>query len=201
MPEATRIDFYLDFLSPFGYLARQRVVDMATRHGVSVCYHPVDLVELKKAAGNTGPPNRAIPPKIAYLTEDLQRWARRYGLPMERTLAGANTARMNKGLLLAIDRGEADDYACNAWDLVWRDGQDPGLLETLHELAARQRWSPEELLAFVDGTVAERRYRQEAEDAAGLGVFGVPTFIAAGQMFWGNDRLDFLEEHLSSLHD
>jgi 2-hydroxychromene-2-carboxylate isomerase len=193
------IDFMLDFLSPFGYLARGRLLAIAQKHGARVHYHPIDLVAVKRAVGNTGPSNRDIPAKIAYLTEDLQRWAQRYGLPMVRTLPGANTGRMNRGLLLAMDRDRADDYVRLAWDCVWRDGLDPGLEETLAELCRRLDWERNEFMAFVDGDDAMQRYAAENANALAQGVFGVPTFLVGRQMFWGNDRLDFLEEHLASI--
>lgn len=199
MPSVPTVDFMLDFLSPFGYLARGRLLAIAERYGARVRYHPIDLVAVKRAVGNTGPSNRDIPAKIAYLTDDLQRWARRYDIPMVRTLPGANTGRMNRGLLLATDHDRADDYVRLAWDCVWRDGLDPGLQETLVELCQRLGWEPEEFLAFVDSDATLQRYADENASAIARGVFGVPTFLVGTQMFWGNDRLDFLEEHLAAV--
>jgi 2-hydroxychromene-2-carboxylate isomerase len=123
---APTIDFILDFLSRFGYLARWRLLAIAQKYGARIHHHQIDLVAVKQAVGNMGPANRDIPAKVAYLTDDLQRWARRYGLPMTRTLPGADTGRMNCGLLLAMDRDRADEYARLAWDCVWRDGLYPG---------------------------------------------------------------------------
>lgn len=191
------VDFYLDFISPFGYLARHRLAQMASRHGWDVRYHPLDLPRIKLAAGNNGPSNRQIPPKIRYLTTDLQRWARRYGIPMVEVLPGPDTARVNKGLFLAIDRGVADRYVEEAWNSIWRDGRDPGDEASLAGLATAMGWSAGEFLDFVASAEANQRYEESCDQAIDTGVFGVPTFIADNEIFWGNDRLEFLEDALS----
>src|SRR4051812_4614575 len=121
------IDFYLDFISPFAYLARARFANIAHAHGLSVVYHPVDVFRIKAAVGNTGPSNSKIPAKLAYMTKDRERWADFYGLKIAKTLAGANTDTFNRGLFLAIDRNRADAYVEHALDCIWRDGLDPGL--------------------------------------------------------------------------
>lgn len=199
MKKSVEIDFYLDFMSPFGYLARGALLKVAARHGAEVVYHPVDLVRLKRAAGNTGPSNREIPPKIVYLTEDLQRWAKRYGIKMVRELPGPDSSRLNKGFFFAQGQDQAAEYVRHAWDCVWRDGLDPGLTATVAEAARRMQWNGDDFLAFVASEAAQQRYEVEIAAAIQRGVFGIPTFVIADQMWWGNDRLDFLEEYLASV--
>ncbi|MGE0115055.1 MAG: 2-hydroxychromene-2-carboxylate isomerase [Steroidobacteraceae bacterium] len=198
MPKPVTIDFYLDFMSPFGYLARAALLRIATKYGADIAYHPVNLVRLKRAAGNTGPSNREIPPKIAYLTEDLQRWAKRYGIQMARELAGPDSSRLNKGFFFARDKNQATDYVRHAWDCVWRDGLDPGLTTTVSEAARRMQWNVDDFLAFVESETAQQQYEAENIAAIQRGVFGIPTFVIGDQMWWGNDRLDFLEEYLAA---
>jgi 2-hydroxychromene-2-carboxylate isomerase len=194
--KATRIDFYLDFISPFGYLARHALSAITAKYGAELSYHPVDIVLLKRAAGNTGPSNRDIPAKCAYLTEDIQRWAKRYRIPMARSLPGSDTSRLNKGLFLAQDELRASEYVQHAWECVWRDGLDPGIAKTLAELATRMRWNFADFTAYVESTKAQQRFEDEIRAATRHGVFGVPTFIIGDAMWWGNDRLDFVEQHL-----
>jgi 2-hydroxychromene-2-carboxylate isomerase len=192
------IDFYVDFISPFGYLARHAVLEIAKRYQADVAFHPVDLPRIKRAAGNTGPTNREMPLKYAYLTEDVQRWAQRYRLPVVRHLPGPRTERFNKGIFLAQESGRAEEYVRHAWDCIWRDGLDPGVPESLTEVALRMRWDAAALLNYVDMPSTQERYEEACEAATARGVFGVPTFMIGDLMWWGNDRLDFLEEHLAS---
>ncbi len=192
------IDFYLDFISPFGYLARARLLDMARRHGQPVHYHPVDIHELRRAAGNTGPSNSRIPAKLAYFTKDYQRWAELYGLPIAKGLPGGMTGVVNRGLFRALDRGEGDAYVEQAWDCIWREGRDPGAEATHAEIERRLGWAAGELAAFADDPATVERYAAETAAASARGVFGVPTFFVGEEMWWGNDRLDFIDRHLAS---
>lgn len=192
------IDFYLDFISAFGFLARGRLLEIARKFDQSVAYHPVDIKRIRLAAGNTGPSTSQIPSKLKYMTTDFLRWAEHYGLKMVGTPGGADTGVFNRGLYLAIDRNEADDYVRHAWNCVWRDGLDPGASDSHRELEARMGWRAGELNAFADRQETQDRYAEEIEAASRRGVFGVPTFVIGDDMWWGNDRLDFLERRLAA---
>ena len=115
------VEFFFDIFSPYAYLAFHRLTDIAKSTGTSIIYHPINLVKMKKAAGNTGPPNRAIPPKIKYLNTDLQRWATIYGLPLG-NIKGTESARINKGTFCAMQHGCEHAYLEQAWELVWGVG-------------------------------------------------------------------------------
>jgi len=192
------LDFYLDFISSFGYLARGRLCEIARAHGLEVAYHPTDIHKLRALAGSTGPSNSQIPAKMAYLRKDFLRWADFYGLPMVAQPTGWQTATFNKGLLLASDRGQAEDYARQAYALIWAEGRDPGAEEVVAELESRMGWQAGELAEFAASDAATARYEAETEAASQRGVFGVPTFCIGEEMWWGNDRLDFLERYLAS---
>ncbi len=191
------IDFYLDFISSFGYLARGRLLDIARRFDQTVVYHPVDIKRIRLAAGNTGPSNSAIPAKLKYMTTDFLRWANLYGLKMVSSLGGFDTGVLNRGVYLAIERGQAEAYVEHAWASVWRDGLDPGASSTKADLDAIMGWKAGELDAYANDPTILARYMTEIEGASSRGVFGVPTFMIGDEMWWGNDRLDFLESHLA----
>jgi 2-hydroxychromene-2-carboxylate isomerase len=192
------LDFYLDFISPFGYLARARVLDIAKKHGLTVTYRPIDIFHVKTAAGNTGPSNSQIPAKLAYMTKDRERWADLYGLKIAKTLAGFKTAVYNRGLFLALDRKQADAYVEHAYACVWRDSIDPGAESGERELEKRMGWKVGELSAFANSAEATTRFDAENAAAVKRGVFGVPTFVIGDEMWWGNDRVDFMERWLAA---
>jgi len=192
------IDFYLDFISPYVYLARGRLIDIASRQGCGIAYHPVAIMSLREQVGSTGPSNSQIPAKMAYFAKDYRRWAEYYGLPIAETLAGFDTGELNRGLLLAVDRGEADLYAQLASDCVWRDGKDPAAAASLASIEAEMGWEAGILSDFASSPEAQARYDAETKAASECGVFGVPSFIIGDEMWWGNDRLDFLECHLEA---
>ena len=193
-----RIDFYFDFWSPYAYLASKRLAELAEQQGWTIDYRPIDLTRAKLEAGNTGPPNLAIPPKIRYLMTDLKRWAARYGLPFGGVPKSKDTKRINIGALLAQDRGMARDYVREAFDATWGQGCDPSSDELLTALDAMLGWDADEFLGYIGSSDAEERYEAVFKVAVKRGVFGVPIMLVGDEMWWGNDRLDFLGEFLEA---
>jgi len=193
------IDFYLDFISPFGYLANHRLKEiLAGFPHVQVRHHAIDLPRVKLAAGNNGPTNRQIPPKIRYLTEDLGRWAKLYGMPMVESLAGPDTSTLNKGLYLAIDQGQAQRYVDAAWNAMWGAGIDPATAESRAFVSQAMGWEADTLADFSASGQAQDIYERENVAAIEKGIFGVPIFMIGDEMWWGNDRLDFVERYLQA---
>ena len=191
------IDFYFDFWSPYAYLGSHRIGEIAEKHGCAVNYLPVDIGRVKLAAGNTGPANLEIKPKIRYLMQDLKRWADIYGLAFGAVPKGKDTRRINKGVFFAQERNAARDYVREAYAAVWGQGGDPTSDELLSNLARKMGWDADEFLAYVNSAASDERYEQVYNTAVERGVFGVPITIIDGQMWWGNDRLQFVDEYLT----
>lgn len=189
------VEFFFDFLSPFAYLAHQKLPALASRYGYALRFVPFDLPRAKRAAGNTGPSNREIPVKLRYMTTDMNRWARRYGVPLTFPKSFASE-RINKGTFYAEDRGRVQDYVTAAYTAAWGEGQDMSDSEVLAGVARRLGWPAQEFLAFVDSAPAAERFEASNAEAHRRGVFGTPTFLIGEEMWWGNDRLQFLEEYL-----
>ena len=193
------MEFYFDFLSPFAYLAHDRVCGLARVYGRKLTYIPIDLPAAKIAAGNTGPSNRDIPVKLRYLMTDIDRWAKRVNLPVSFP-ASMDSHRMNAGTFYALDKGLGEKYVREGFNLGWGLGGDIGSDETLTRLAEIMGWSPAEFIEFAGASKALPEYVASNRQAVGKGVFGVPTIIVDDQMWWGNDRLDFVEEYLAEVY-
>lgn len=193
-----RVDFYFDFLSPYAYLAAHRLPDLVERHRGAVEFVPqaIDLVAARFAAGNTGPFNREIPRKIRALTADLRRWANRYGIPLNFP-KGFDTANLNRGHLCAAKESKSFEFLRAGFELVYGEGGDPSDPSLLRQAAARCGLPPEKFLEHLSDPALTSAYDRLNRDAQERGVFGVPTFLVDDQIFWGNDRIDFLEEYLA----
>ncbi len=192
---AEGIRFYFDFISPFSYFAWQRLPKLAAAYGREIEFFPVDLAELKLRAGNTAAPTRMMPMKLKHLKEDQRRWARHYGVPVA-TPAHYDSTLLNKGAFFAKDHGRIEDYLTIVYHRVWGEGASMIDLQML-EHSVKQCGLPfDEFMAFVKSEAAEARYRQITLTAHEAAVFGVPTMITDGQMWWGNDRFHFMEAHL-----
>ena len=192
----SNIDFYFDFLSPYSYLAHCRLPALADKYGYAISYKPIDLKAAKLAAGNTGPATVQMPVKLRYATVDLTRWATKYGAPLAFGKAPPVTERANKGTFFAIERGQAREYVSKLWLATFGSGGDFNSDEMLSDVSRRLGWSPEEFLAFVQSDKAQRLYETGNREAQDRGVFGAPIMMVGDEMWWGNDRLDFLEEYL-----
>jgi 2-hydroxychromene-2-carboxylate isomerase len=195
-----KLDFYFDFMSPFAYLAFQKLPEIVQDHGISIVLHPVDLPRLKVLAGNTGPANVSIPIKIAYLREDLDRWALRYGVPLAFP-ASLKSAQANAAAVRVIETVSAEQsqrFVKLVWDEIWGRGgdpEDPGIIE---RASAEIGADPAPLLNFARSGDAATRLVSLTKQASEAGVFGAPTMVLGDKMWWGNDRLDFLAEALKS---
>ncbi len=192
---ARQLDFYFDFMSPFAYLAFQKVPAICREHGLDLRLHVANLPKLKIMAGNTGPSNVSIPLKIRYLRQDLDRWAATYGVPLTFPKSLASET-LNKAFLYAAERGQAESFVRAAWSRVWGQGEDPADPALLIDLAEAFGWNPDNLSAWVASKDAADRYEASTKAAHDAGVFGMPTMIIGDQMWWGNDRLFFMEDAL-----
>jgi 2-hydroxychromene-2-carboxylate isomerase len=191
------IDFYFDLISPFTYLALQRLPAIAERQGYSVTYKVVDLKEAKRLVGNIGPSTRDIPVKLAYAKIDQRRWAKRYGVPIT-TPAYYDSSRLNRGSFMAEARGQMHGYVIRAFHKVWGEGANMIDETMLRSLASELGWNEEEFLRFTLSEEADAQYKAATLTAHSRGVFGVPTITVDDELWWGNDRLDFVSEYLES---
>lgn len=192
------IVFYLDFISPFAYLANCRLPQLARRHGAVIEHRPLDVMQAKLATGNFAPSTRSMPDKARFIRRDRLAWAAAYGVPM-RDPKAFRAPRLNVGLLYAHDRGRSQAYCDEAWRRVWGEGGDPDDEGLLREVCRALGWDEEDWLRYVGSPEAAARWGAMQRQAWRDGVFGVPMLVLDGQMYWGNDRLDFLEEQLAGI--
>ena len=192
------IDFYFDFLSPYSYLAHARLPALAGKYGYAIDYRPVDLKAVKLAAGNTGPATAQIPAKLTYFLTDMARWCDRYGIPFAFAKAPPVTDRANKGVFFARRHGQAQEYVSALWGATFAVGGEFNSEAVLSDVAGAMGWPADKFLAFVGSDEAAGLYEQGNKEAVECGVFGAPTMMVGDQMWWGNDRLDFLEEYLAA---
>jgi 2-hydroxychromene-2-carboxylate isomerase len=188
--------FFFDFMSPFAYLAHDRVCELAKTYKLDLSYWPMDLAAAKIAAGNSGPANRDIPVKLRYLLTDINRWAEKSGMPVKFP-ASLDSHRVNAGTFYAMIHGDVEQYVRTAFTLGWGRGGDLNSDELLAELASTMGWSAHDFIEHCNAGKELANYQNSTNHAIDKGVFGVPTVMLKDQMWWGNDRLDFVEEYLA----
>ena len=192
------VEFYYDLVSPYSYLAHREVARICQEQGAELALRPMLLGAVHNAVGLQAPIE--VEPKARHHARDIRRWAEYYGLPMDfpnpfpfRTLKTMRAAMFLK------DRGALEAFTREAFALYWEEGGAPrGLEETdedgpVSEAARRAGVDPDEVLAGAAAPGAKEALKAATGEALGRGVFGAPTFFVGDEMFWGNDRLHFVE--------
>ena len=192
----SRVEFYFDVVSPYSYLAYGRVERICEEHGAELVLRPMLLGAVHKAVGLQAP----IKSKGRYQLRDIQRWADHYGLPMQfpdpfpfRTLKTTMRAAM------VLD-GALEPFVRETFGLYWEEGgasrgrEEADEDEPLREVARRIGRDPEEVLEAAATGEAKEALKSVTAGAVERGVFGAPAFFVGDEMFWGNDRLHFVEE-------
>ncbi len=189
------VEFYFDLSSPYSYLAATQIEAVAARHGASVAWKPVVLAAVFKAADNHMPAQS--PPKAKYMFDDLARWAKKYGVPF--TMASRfpmNTVRPERLVIAAESTGRAGELALALFRGMWVDDLDIASEGEMRAIASRAGFDADALLAAIETPAVKDRLRAYTDEAIARGVFGAPAMVVGDQLFWGNDRLDFVEDAL-----
>jgi 2-hydroxychromene-2-carboxylate isomerase len=190
------LEFFFDYGSPFSYLADSQLASLARRTGATISYRPMLLGAVLKATGNSSP--MTVPAKAAYMGRELERWARRYGVPFAANPFSfrSNTLRLMRGATASQRLGAFEPYQRAIFHAVWGEPQDLGEDVVFRRFLDGAAIDSERLLRAIDDEKTKSALRRTTDQAIERGVFGAPTFFVGGDMFWGNDRLDWVEETL-----
>ena len=191
------VEFWFDVGSPAAYLAWTQMPALARDTGAAVQYRPFLLGGVFQATGNRSP--MEVPAKRRYMVDDLQRFARRYGVPFAHNPHfPINTLALMRGALGLQQRqpGRLQPYGDAVYRAIWVDGRnlnDPAVVGAVLQEAG---FDAQALLALAQDPQVKDGLKAATQQAVDRGVFGAPTFFVGDQMFWGQDRLDHVKEAL-----
>lgn len=194
------IDYYFSLVSPWTYLGHGTFLDIAARHGCSIVYRPVPLRSVFDETGGLPLPKRH-PVRQRYRMLELQRWRERRNLPLVlRPKHFPYDASLADRVLIAITDAGGDParFAGDVLAALWARDEDPSRPEAIAALAEAAGFDAPVLLAAADTAAARRRYEDGFADAVAAGVFGAPSYVLDGEVFWGQDRLELLDAALAS---
>lgn len=198
----TTIDYYFAAQSPWAYLGHARFVAMAAQAGCAVRVLPADFGKVFAVSGGL-PLGKRAPQRQAYRLVELRRFAEHLGLPMQVQpryfpVAGDDASR----LIIAVDMADGTAAALRltgaALAAVWAEQRDIADAEVLAALLQENGLTAERLAQSRE-PAAQARYDANTQSAIDGGVFGAPSYCVDGEIFWGQDRLDFLQRRLA--HD
>jgi 2-hydroxychromene-2-carboxylate isomerase len=193
------IDYYFATISPFTYLTGNRAQDVAQKHGATLNYKPLDIMGLFARTGGT-PPKDRHPSRQDYRLIELRRQAAKAGMAINLKPAfyPTNPAPSSYAVIAAQAAGGGDLGALVTGFLraCWHEDRNIADDEVVRDCLRAAGFDPK--LADSGLLSGAETYGRNLEEAVGRGVFGAPFFISDdGEKFWGQDRLDDLDAHLT----
>ncbi|HWI83747.1 2-hydroxychromene-2-carboxylate isomerase [Ramlibacter sp.] len=195
------VDYYLAPQSPWTYLGHERLAAMAAAAGATVRLLPVDLGKVFPMSGGLPLAKRA-PQRQAYRLVELKRFSEHLAIPMNVQpkffpVAGDDAARLIVAVDLADGPAAGMKIAGAILKAVWAQERNIADTQLLAQLLAEQGL-PAQRLAQSRGAPVQERYEANTREAMERGVFGAPTYAIDGELFWGQDRLDFVQRRLQA---
>lgn len=193
------LDFYFDFISPFGYLASLEVDGVATRHGWECRWNSMLVgVSVLKVMGMKALPE--IPLKGAYLQREIARHCRRHGISLGRSTSAAPVNPVPAGRafhwIAKNYTAELKPFARAILDAYWLEGKDISQISLLVEHFVRLIGDGPAFAAALTGGEGDVLLRKAVANSLDRGVFGSPFFLAAGEPFFGLDKMGQIDEWL-----
>ncbi|WP_169568571.1 2-hydroxychromene-2-carboxylate isomerase [Sneathiella limimaris] len=194
------IEFFIEFSSPYVYIAANQIDEIAAKHGSEVIWRPMSLGHVWKAIGaeNVGP--SSIPQKMNYINMDSGRSAKLAGLPMAKPAVFPIDAKLARLAFYRINRSNpelAKEFAKGVCRRVWAESKEVTAPEHLIELAKSLGIDESEITEAAEDADAKAEVIAATTAAVECGAFGVPWFKVGDQVFWGADRIAHIDQYLA----
>ena len=191
------IEYFFDFGSPTAYLAHTQLSAIAERSGAELVYRPMLLGGVFQATGNTTP--AAIPAKGKYMGRDIARCAARYGEPYHSNPHfPVNTLNVMRGAVAAQQDGVLKSYMDAVYRAVWVDQKNTADPEVFAQVLVTAGLDAENFAERIQDPAIKDGLKSNTQEAVERGVFGAPTMFVGEEMFFGQDRLDYVEAEAAS---
>lgn len=188
-------DFYYDFGSPTTYLAYVQMEGLVERTGATAVLIPALLGGIFKATNNRSPVT--VPAKGAWMAKDMQRFAKRYGVVFTMNPHfPINTLPLMRGAIVAQRDGFFQAYNDAMFQAMWAEGKNLGDPQTIGAVLAGVGIDPHHMMGAIQEQSVKDALRANTDQAVARGAFGMPAFFVDDELYWGQDRLDFVEEAL-----
>ena len=188
------IDYYDSMSSPWTYLGHLRFLDLARRFELTVRHKPMDLLKVWSVSGGL-PLKQRAQQRQDYRHQELRRWREFLSIPCNLEPAYHPVADRRACYLVIAAMQQRLDWEKLSYALlraVWVEERDIADHPTLIAIATENGMNGDSLLKATDSAAVQAQYQANTDGAIALGVFGAPTYVFDGELFWGQDRLDML---------
>jgi len=194
------VDYYFSMNSPWAYIGHMPFMEVVRRHDLNIAYKPISLSDVFAKTGSL-PVGKRHPARLRYRILELQRWREKRGLkfnlhPKFWPFAAEGADRF--AVAVAAAGHDPDPFLRRAFAALWEEEQNLADDATLTKLANAEKLPGAELLSEAKREQAKAKYEQNTADAIAIEVIGSPSYVLNGEVFWGQDRLDLLDDALRS---
>ena len=193
------IDYYDSMSSPWTYLGHLRFVKLAHRFGLTIRHKPMDLLKVWSVSGGL-PLKQRAQQRQAYRHQELRRWRELLQMPCNLEPAHHPVADRRACYMVIAAMRRGLDWSTLSYAIlraVWAEDRDIADHATLVAIANENGMDGKALLAATEDAAVQAEYQSNTEEAIRIGVFGAPTYVFDGELFWGQDRLQMLEWRLT----
>jgi len=191
------VEFFYDYGSPYSYLADTRLADLTERTGATVVYRPMLLGGVFKATGNQSPFVEPVEAKRRYFSTELRRAVSGLGVAFEHNPHfPINTLGLMRAAHAAVALDVFDRFHATIYSAFWTEGSNLGDSDVIEDVLSATGLEGKEIVSLSREDESKAALRATTDEAVARGVFGAPTFFVDGEMFFGNDRVDLVEEAL-----
>lgn len=186
------VKFYFNFRSPYCYLASKTMWRIVDEFNVNMIWKPVGGWDLRSS------PDRAKK-KVPIARQDMARFAEKLGIPVTPPPLETEPTPAGAASLWAEQNGKLREFIVETMRIEWAEGQNIALPEVLKQVAQRIDIDEDALLTAAQDPLNLATLQHNAEEAYEDAVIGVPSFVIGEEVFWGQDRIDFVIDHLTRL--
>ncbi|MES2265066.1 MAG: 2-hydroxychromene-2-carboxylate isomerase [Pseudomonadota bacterium] len=189
-----KVEFFFDVGSPYTYLAYHQLPKIAKARNAEIVWRPMLLGGVFQATGNSSP--ATVPIKGQHSMVDLERWARHFDVPFQHNpYFPINTLHLMRGAAGMQMRSEEEfqRYLAAVFSAMFEKPRNLGAPEEVAAVLEAAGVSPLLFLELVKDEQVKEKLKRDTQEAIERGVFGAPTFFVGADMFWGQDRLHFVD--------
>lgn len=189
-----QVEFFFDVGSPYSYLAYHQLPKIANARNAEVVWRPMLLGGVFQATSNTSP--ATVPLKAKYSMLDLARWAKYFDVPFRNNPHfPINTLHLMRGAIAMQMRSDEEfhRYLSAIFSAIFEKPRNLGAPEELAVVLETAGISPILFLELIQDDKVKEKLKKNTDEAVVRGVFGAPTFFVGSEMYWGQDRLHFVD--------
>jgi len=194
------LDYYFATPSPWAYLATPRIIELEKKYNLEINWKPADLMEIFSIHGVANVKDRPQPVQLNRLTE-LGRWSKFLNMPLtiQPKYFPVDPTLSHKVIILAQKNNiDVKNLIFSFQKAVWTDEKDISNEDVILEICKTNKFESSSIITDANSEEIQNEYKNNTKDALSQNVWGSPTFVYNNELFWGQDRIEFLERAIQN---